>query len=289
MAGAGDELAQDDVSRSAIAAVSEFLGTTPHDDDVWSFQFGEHLVANWGGVYGGAVAAAVLSAARGVAPARSPTSLHIQFIRAVPPGTARAELTMRHVGRVVATVQTDLFDPRHKLTATALITMVTPTALAAEYNDTTADALVIAKGEPLNDDDLAQAEQAPVSRALGMHHAERRWIANRPASITGTPPGSIELVVPWTDLEHTGPEAACLAADPANGAPIHLAFRGHKLTFPNTDLSLRFTTASAQREVTAAGTLVSMQRGTATIAIEVQAGDEQLAHGLSSSLLMTSP
>jgi acyl-coenzyme A thioesterase PaaI-like protein len=285
MAGVGGVLAQDEASRRAIAAVSEFLGTKRHDDG-WSFQFGEQLVSNWGGVYGGAVAASVVSAARGAAPTRSPTSLHIQFIRSIQPGTVRVEATARHVGRVVATVQADLYDTGGKLAATALITMVTPEALAVEYDDTTADAFVIAKGELLDDADLARSWEAPVTQALPMHHPERRWIANRPAIITGTPAGSIELVVPWTDLELTGPEAACLAADPANGAPIYLAFRDHNLTFPNTDLSLRFTTAPAQRELKASGTLVSMQRGTATVAIEVQAGEQQLAHGLSSSLLM---
>jgi acyl-coenzyme A thioesterase PaaI-like protein len=289
MAGTGAGLAQDDVSRLAIAAVGEFLGAEQHNNDSWSFQFGEHLVANWGGVYGGALAASALSAVRGIASARTPSSLHIQFIRSVQPGTARVETTVRHAGRVVATVQADLYDSRDKLAATALITMVTPEALAAEYDDTTADALVVASGEQLDDADRTWSDQAPVARALGMHHDDQRWIGNRPASITGTPPGSIELVVPWADLEHTGPEVACLAADPCNGAPIWLAFHDRNITFPNTDLSLRFTTAPAQRDVNACGTLVSMQRGTATVAIEVQAGEQQLAHGLSSSLLMAAP
>jgi acyl-coenzyme A thioesterase PaaI-like protein len=260
MAGVG-ERPQDDVSRLAIAAVSEFLGADRHNDDSWSFRFGEHLVANWGGVYGGAVAAAVLTAARGIAPARTPGSLHIQFIRSVQPGTARVETIVRHAGRVVATVQADLYDLRDKLAATALITMVAPEALAAEYHDTTADALVIGRGESLDDAELTWSDQAPVVRALGMHHAEQRWIENRPASITGTAAGSIELVVPWADLEHTGPEVACLAADPANGAPIFVAFHDRGITFPNTDLSLRFTTAPAQRDVKACGTLVPCNAG----------------------------
>jgi acyl-coenzyme A thioesterase PaaI-like protein len=289
MAGVGGGHAQDDVSRLAIAAVREFLGSTQPDDDSWTFQFGEHLVANWGGVYGGAVAASVLTAARGAAPARAPSSLHIQFIRSVQPGTVRVETAVRHAGRVVATVQADLYEPRDKLAATALITMVTPEALAAEYDDTTADALVIARGAQLEDTAIAFSDQAPVVRALGMHRPEQRWIENRPASVTGTPSGSIELVLPWTDLEHTGPEAACLAADPANGAPIFIAFRDRGITFPNSDLSLRFTTAPARREVKACGTLVSLQRGTATVTIEVQAGDQQLAHGLSTSLLIAAP
>ncbi len=55
---------------------------------------------------------------------------------------------------------------------------------------------------------------------------------------------------------------------------------------PNADLSLRFSTAPATRVVAAASTLMSVQGGTATVAIEVQAGEHQLAHGLATSLLL---
>jgi hypothetical protein len=54
---------------------------------------------------------------------------------------------------------------------------------------------------------------------------------------------------------------------------------------PNADLTLRFTTAPATRVVTAAAMMLSVQHGTATIGIEVQAG-AQLAHGLATSLLL---
>ena len=35
-----------------------------------------------------------------------------------------------------------------------------------------------------------------------------------------------------------------------------------------------------------ASTVLSVQHGTATVALEVQAGDNQLAHGLATSLLL---
>jgi hypothetical protein len=56
---------------------------------------------------------------------------------------------------------------------------------------------------------------------------------------------------------------------------------------PNADLSLRFTTAPATRVVLTSGTVLSVQHGTATVGIEVQAGEHHLAHGLSTSLLLT--
>jgi hypothetical protein len=54
---------------------------------------------------------------------------------------------------------------------------------------------------------------------------------------------------------------------------------------PNPDLSLRFTTEPATRVVETSGTLLSVQHGSATVAIEVQAGGRQLAQGLGTALL----
>jgi hypothetical protein len=55
---------------------------------------------------------------------------------------------------------------------------------------------------------------------------------------------------------------------------------------PNADLTLRFSTAPATRVIAAASPMLSVQRGTATVGIEVQGGDRQLAHGLATSLLL---
>jgi hypothetical protein len=48
---------------------------------------------------------------------------------------------------------------------------------------------------------------------------------------------------------------------------------------------MRFTTAPAMRVIYAASTMLSIQRGTATVSLELHAGDQQLAHGLATSLL----
>jgi len=109
---------------------------------------------------------------------------------------------------------------------------------------------------------------------------------NGARGIGGHPPYLLFATVPWDDFAYTGPEAACLIADMANGVPIFAQYHDAKIAFPNTDLSLRFTTALATQDITAAGTLVSVQHGTATSSIQVRAGDQQLAHGLSASLLI---
>jgi acyl-coenzyme A thioesterase PaaI-like protein len=284
-----DGNAQTEATRSAVDAVRDFLGGPQQRSTGTTFEFGEHLESNWGAVYGGALAAVAITSARCAAPDRSPRSLHVQFVRSVPRGASLVAVDIRHLGRAVATVQIDLYDARDKLAVTALATMVTPDAVATDFHDTSAQGFTVSS-LPLPSGLRELRGTAPIAASLGMSRPELREIDNIPPSITGQRSPLGRIVVPWTEqLAVTGPEAACLMADVANGMPIGRAFLGSGVSWPNTDLSLRFTTAPAQREVHAAGTLVSIQRGTTTVAIEVHAGDQQLAHGLSTALLIPVP
>jgi hypothetical protein len=105
-------------------------------------------------------------------------------------------------------------------------------------------------------------------------------------NVDGSAASFLECRVPWDDIEVTGPEAACLAADAAVAFPITLSYVNVKDIGPNPDLTLRFTAAPATRVIAAASAMLSVQRGTATVGIEVQAGENQLAHGLATSLLL---
>jgi acyl-coenzyme A thioesterase PaaI-like protein len=276
---------QQDVTRGALEAVRECLGGPTPDGARWRFEFGEHLESNWGAVYGGAVAAGMLSVARGGAPQCSPRSLHLQMVRALPRGQAHAVAEVRHAGRTVTTVQVDLYDARDKLAGTGLATMVTPDAVAAHLHDTTATPFDIrTTPNPL-------PIKTPIHDSLRMIREEngrslRAWGENVRSSVTGgrSPVGTI--TVPWDDLELTGPEVACLAADPLVGMAVYWSGLPHEVLGPNADLSLRFTTAPATRVLETSGTVLSVQHGTATVGIEVQAGDQQLAQGLSTALLI---
>jgi hypothetical protein len=104
-------------------------------------------------------------------------------------------------------------------------------------------------------------------------------------SVDGTIPAIGTLSVPWERLDITGPEVACLAADAMVAPPVINSFVPADALGPNPDLSLRFTTAPATRVVQTSGTLLSVQNGTATVGIEVQADDQLLAHALATSLL----
>lgn len=287
----GDRVAtsQVEASRAAIEAVTEFLGGPRVDGGGWVFDLGEHLESNWGAVYGGATSAALVAVARAAAPDRSPRSLHVQLLRSVPRGLARASAEVLHAGRIVAAVQVELRDQADKLAVVGLVTMVTPEALAAELHDTSTEPFH-RKVRPAQ---LMAGFTAPIQQTLDMLsdlQDDGSFVAsfadNRPPCLDGTPPPVGHITLPWGDLEHTGPEAACLSADAMTAPPILYSYIPNDVIGPNVDLSLRFTTASATREVLSAGTMLSVHSGAVTVGIEVQAGDSQLARGLATSLLL---
>jgi acyl-coenzyme A thioesterase PaaI-like protein len=281
---------QEVVTRGVLDSVRGLLGGPSRDGDEWCFDLGEHLHNNWGAVYGGALSAAMLAVARSATPERSPRSIHVQMVRSVPGGRVVTAVGVRHSGRTVATVEVELFDDRDKLAAIALVTMVTPDAVAAEYDHTiAAPAFRLAETPVAVGDGIPGASVAPVVATLNLTplgETGRLSAENARSSVDGSSAAVMKCAVPWENLECTGPEAACLAADAAVGPAIDFSYISSKDIGPNVDLSLRFTTAPATRVIVAASTMLSVERGTATVGIEVQAGDNQLAHGLASSLLL---
>jgi acyl-coenzyme A thioesterase PaaI-like protein len=276
------------MTAAVLEAVHGFLGGPNPDGDEWCFDFGEHLESNWGAVYGGAVAAGTLAVGRSVAPDRSPRSLHLQIVRSVRRGRAFATTRMRHLGRTVATIEVDLHDERRKLAAAALLTMVTPGALAAQHHLTTAVPFEMTPYPTSNEE---FGVDAPICESLNLtprRNGQVVYLAvdNRPPSLEGSPPVVCPCTIPWENVEVTGPESACLVADACVGSPMVNSTLPPDHLGPNPDLTLRFTTAPATPIVAAAGTILSVQHGSATIGIEVQAGDHQLAHGLATSLLL---
>ena len=111
-------------------------------------------------------------------------------------------------------------------------------------------------------------------------------VTNLPPGIDGTPATGLSMDTPWDDLDLVGPEAACLLADAVIAAPLTQRFGFEGVVGPNTDLSLRFTTAPAARRMDAVATMQSIQHGTVTVGIEVRGDDQFLAHGLATSLLL---
>jgi predicted outer membrane repeat protein len=85
-----------------VAAVGEFLGGPLPNGDGWDFDFGEQVESNRGAVFGGAIAAGLVSVARCSVPDRSPRSLHVQLVRSLPTGVAHALAEVRHSGPTLA-------------------------------------------------------------------------------------------------------------------------------------------------------------------------------------------
>ena len=288
----GDEHTdQEAESSAAIAAVQDFLGGPHPDGDSWTFDFGEHLESNWGAVYGGAVAAGALSVARAVSPERSPRSLHIQIVRSVPRGVAYATAVVRHAGRTVGTVEVELHDARRKLAAIALVTMVTPDAVAAVHHNTAAAPPFHIDVQPEPPEFATHGAGAPIIETLEL--LGRRdgvpamfTAANVRTNVDGTMAFIGEATLPWDNLGPTGPEAACLVADARIGTAVMRSSVPLEVIGPNADLTLRFTTAPATRVIHTASTMLSVQHGTATVGLELHAGDQQLAHGLATALLL---
>jgi acyl-coenzyme A thioesterase PaaI-like protein len=281
---------QRDVTAAVLDAVRGFLGGPVPDGDGWVFELGDHLHSNWGAVYGGAIAAASLAVARAAAPEQSPRSLHIQLVRATPSGPTRASVRVRHAGRTVSTVEVDLHDERDKLTSVALVTMVATAAVANAHDNQAAAPQFRTSTAPFEDAGI----RAPVVDVLKLGYWRDGALADdvvlvadnyRPA-VDGTPAGVSTCTVPWDNLAETGPEASCLLADSLIGFSILQSELPTHVLGPNPDLTLRFTTAAATKVITGAASVLSVQRGTATTGLEVQAGDQQLAHGLATSLLL---
>ncbi len=276
------------VNEAAALAVRDFLGgPSPRGDD-WTFELGEHLASNWGAVYGGATAAAAVALGRLGAPDRAPRGLHLQMVRSLPFGPAVGIARVRHSGRVVTTIEVELYDAREKLAAVGLLTAVLPDALAQGYSNSDAVPFEMRK-EPSPWDLETNGELAPIGDVLQLDPC-RIVATNVPGSVTGDAANCVVMKPPWADTVTTGPELACLVADTVNGAPLwHGQSTLGVVVFPNTDLTLRFASPTGADPVLAAGRLVAVEQGTTTVAIDVQAGGHWLAHGHSTSVLIPTP
>jgi hypothetical protein len=194
----------------------------------------------------------------------------------------------------VATVEVDLYDHRRKLAAIALFTMVAPDAVAGSYEAIGAAPPIHLIEAPFDEDQIIPSgERAGIVAALRLGeqgHQKGVFLVpdNVRTSVDGSVAAAFDCTVPWDQLECTGPEAACLAADAAIALPITRSYVAVEDVGPNADLTLRFTSAPAKRVIVVASTMLSVQRGTATVGLEVQAEDNQLAHGLATALLLRS-
>jgi acyl-coenzyme A thioesterase PaaI-like protein len=258
-----------------VTTAAEFLAGTRGADGSWAFAIGRERHGAFGGAFGGVVSACCVTAARSLAPERSPASLDVNYVRGLAAGTARMVPTVVHGGRSLTTASVDVVDDTGRLCTRATVKLVASEALealdhpgarpappaAAPYGDGTPW-----RNPPGRDVPLIETF-AP--RAVGRD--EGAGIATA-------------LRVPW-DEPGAAAEAACLAADICVGPPVAGAF-DRWVPHPNPDLSLRFASASVGAEVVGWGRLERVEAGLATVRVEVRSDGALVAAGVSMSLLL---
>lgn len=252
-----------------MVTAAEFLGARPGEDGSCSFELGERIHGAFGGVFGGAVAAASLMAARPAAAGRFPLSLHTTFVRGLSTPTCTAAVETVNAGRTVTTIAVDLIDEAGRLAARSTATFVNPEALSAQNHP--------GRLPPPNPggEGTTLRMHAPIVDVM------------EPALLGETLGGHVHRVlIPWEPDPSSAAEAACMAADFCVGVPVVTALDA-PVAMPNPDLSLRFVGDEVAAEMISVGRLGRIVGGMVATAVEVWNPDSMLvAIGLSSTVLL---
>lgn len=257
--------------------VLEFLRGTPAGNGEWHYDLGRELHGAFGGANGGVVGATCVSAARSLSPGRAPASLDVRFIRGLTEGTARVVPVMLHEGRTLSIVNVDIFDAKGKLCTRATVSLANLEAL-----------------EPFEHAGFAGAPQGWTSYDQGKPWAKPGSGVEVPLIGTFDPRlvgnddrgYATEVKVHW-DEPGTCAEAACIAADISVGPPVGSALGGKPIPIPNPDLTLRFCAEPPlPKTMISACRLEYISRGIASTRIEVRAGAQLVAIGVSTTTLL---
>lgn len=256
-----------------VTTVTEFLGARPDGDGSWTFALGERVHGAFGGVFGGAVAAACVLAARPAAAGRRPFSLHTTFVRGLATPTCTATVGVVNAGRTVTTVAVDLHDEAGKAAARSTVTFAAPEALSSQSD---AGAVPVPEfGDEGTRVSMSLAGNPPIVEVM-----EPR--------IVGRPSGGYAhaVRVPWDPDGASAAEASCMAADFCVGIPVGAALT-QIVPMPNPDLSVRFVGERPSAELVGVGRLAGIDDGVAATQVEVWTpGGRLVAVGLSSAVLL---
>jgi len=254
-----------------MPTLHEFLQARQLDNNDWAFTVPAELHGAFGGAFGGVVASCTLVAARAAAPGRTPNALDIRFLRGLPAGDAVTTTTVLHSGRSLSNVAVDLHDASGRLCARSTISLV-DSAVLHPFEE----ALATPRGWDPYDEASSFPPVAPIVTVI-----DPRMVGRSGADI------ATAIRIPWDDDGHTA-EAACMAGDMAVGAPLGgTAPRG--VGTPNPDISLRFCGEVSTPVVTGIGRWDRSANGVAMVGIEAWSGEELVAIGVSTALLLPAP
>ena len=249
------------------------------DSEGWALHLPKEIHGAFGGVTGGALAAASIALSRTVGPTRVATGIDIHFLRGLGTSEARATVTTLTSGRSLTILRVEFSDSSGVPTTEARVALASAEALRTDIEATERDQGLL--GPPPEDlSDRAKPWRKPEGVAVPIIDTARPKAARVGSAIATL------VSVPW-DSCGDGSEGACLAADLSVGPPVDAALPKDKwVPHPNPDLSLRFLNQVTRSDLTAIGTCREISRGFATVQTEVWQGQCLVASGISTSLLI---
>lgn len=220
----------------------EYLGAEQIDETSWRFHMPRAIHGAFGGVTGGALAAAAVAIGRFAARGRTAVGLDMHFLRGLASEEATAVVDVLSSGRSLTVIRAELSDEQGRRTTVARAAFAEPTALEPIDTDPPASQL----GQPTRDvTETAKPWRPP--RGIDVPIIET---ARPRAARVGD--GIATLVtVPW-DPDGDGAEGACLAADLSVGPPVDAVLANRRwVPHPNPDLSIRFAGAITSSDLVA--------------------------------------
>lgn len=255
-----------------MPSLADFLDARQENNTTWRFGMPQTIHGAFGGAFGGAIAAAAVFAARSVAPDRVPNALDCRFLRGLRAGEAVATTTVLNAGRTLSTISVDIEDESGRLCTRATVSLIDPSVLY----------------------DFEFAEQRPGD--WKNHEEASKWPAIAPivevidSRIVGNDERGVATAVrvPWDHDPTFSAEATCMAADMSVGPPVGAAVPAG-VGSPNPDISMRFCGEVTTEILVGACRIDRATSGLAATRIEVYSGDDLVANGISTTLLLPAP
>jgi acyl-coenzyme A thioesterase PaaI-like protein len=255
----------------------EYLGTEQVDEANWRLRLPRAIHGAFGGVTGGALAAAALAIGRVSAPNRVAVGLDMHFLRGLASEDSTASVEVLSSGRSLTVVRVEFTDDKARRTTVGRAAYAEPSALESIDADTPATQL----GPPPPDvRATSKPWRAPKGVDVPIIDTARPRAARMDNAIATV------VAIPWQP-DADGAEGACLAADLSVGPPVDAVLpKGTWVPHPNPDVSLRFAGPVTSSDLVAVATCRRVARGVATVESEVWDADELVATAISTSLFM---
>lgn len=253
----------------------EYLGAEQIDDTNWKLRLPRSIHGAFGGVTGGALAAAAVAMGRSSAPDRVAVSLDMHFLRGLASEEATAGVEVLSAGRSLTVVRVEFNDDEGRRTTAGRVGFAAPEALEPIESPANGDQA----GHPGAD----VVESAKPWRAPKGVEVPIIDTAKPKAARVGDAIATV-ISIPWAPVAD-GAEGACLAADLSVGPPVDAVLeKGAWVPHPNPDVSLRFAAPVTSSQLVAVARCRRVAQGVATVDSDVWDGQELVASAIATSL-----